>query len=231
MPLESGLVSRIQILLRSQETRLLTQLWGTHSFLLGKQIHLCPQVMWTPLPNLGVATNSDWESGKIPTNEEELKKLFSYRNPLYNKSSAPPPKVSDPIPPIPLKEQKAGGEGSKGGDPSGSGGVPPSRADNTPMDHSQGDPSLEKVPEQEASSQKEAKPTRNILRPSRLPRRELKYTDDKCTILDPEGHPIGSLRLTDVVKSKKGLTSGAAKHREPDTPDLGSGGASAPVRK
>ena len=99
------------------------------------------------------------------------------------------------------------------------------------MDHSQGDPSLEKVSEQEVSSQKVAKPTRNILHPSRHPRRDLKYTDDKRTILDPEGCPIGSLRLTDVVKSEKGLTSGAAKHKEPDTPDLGSGGASAPVQK
>ena len=85
------------------------------------------------------------------------------------------------------------------------------------MDHSQGDPSLEKVPEQEASSQKVAQPTRNVLHPSRLPRRDLKYTDNKHTILDPAGCPIGSLRLTDVVKSKKGLTSGEAKCKEPDT--------------
>ena len=76
-----------------------------------------------------------------------------------------------------------------------------------------------------------AKPTKNILHPSRLPRRDLKFTDDKCTILDPKGHPIGSLRLTDVVKSEKGSTSRAAKCNKPDTPDLGSGGASAPIWK
>ena len=135
--------------------------------------------------NPGVSTGSDWEPGKIPTNKEEPKKLFTYRNPLYNKPSVPPPKISDPILPIPHKGQKAGGEGLKGGDPSGLGGVPPSQADNPPMDHSQGDPSLEVVPEQETSSQGAAKPTRNILHPSRLLRRDLKYTDNKPTILDP----------------------------------------------
>ena len=99
------------------------------------------------------------------------------------------------------------------------------------MDHSQGDLSLEKVPEQEASSQEVAKPTRNVLHPSRLPRRNLKYTDGERTILDPKEHPIGSWRLTDVVKSEKGSTSRVAKCKEPNTPDLGSGGASAPIWK
>ena len=164
-------------------------------------------------------------------NEEEPKKLFSYRNPLYNKPSAPPPKISDPILPIPCKGQAAGGEGSQGGDPSGSGGVLPSRADNPPLDHSQGDPSMEKVSEQQTSSQEAAKPIRNVLCPSRLPRRGLKYMDDKRTILDPAGHPIGSLRFTDVVKSKRSSTSEVAKHKEPDTPDLGSRGALAPIQK
>ena len=182
-------------------------------------------------PNPGVPRNSDWEPGKIPTNEEEPKKLFSYRNPLYNKPSAPRPKVSDPIPPIPCGEQKAGGEGSKSSDLTGLGGVPPSQAGNSPMGHSQGDPSFEKVPEQEASSQKVAKPTKNILHPSRLPWRILKYTDGEHTILDPKGHPIGRLRLTDVVKSEKGSMPGGAKCKEPNTPALGSVGASAPVWK
>ena len=157
--------------------------------------------------------------------------MFSYRNPLYNKSSAPPPKISDPILPTLHKEQKAGGEGSKGGDPSGSGGVPSFQADNPSMDHSQGDTFLEKVPDQKASSQKVAQPTRNILHPSRLSRRNLKYTDNKDLILDPMGCPIGSLRLTDVVKSEKGSTSGAAKRKELDSPDLGSERSSAPIRK
>ena len=76
-----------------------------------------------PSPNLGVLTGSNWEPGKIPTNEEEPKKVFSYRNPLYSHPSAPLPKVSDPIPPIPCKEQKPGGGEPVGDDPSGSGGV------------------------------------------------------------------------------------------------------------
>ena len=69
--------------------------------------------------------------------------------------------------------------------------------------------------------------------PSKLPRRDLKYSEDWHTILDPQGCPIGSVRLTDIAKSGKSSAtgSGAAKHKEPDTPDLGSGGASAPVQK
>ena len=39
--------------------------------------------------------------------------------------------------------------------------------------------------------------------------------------------------MTDIAKSGKSSASGSgtAKHKEPDTPDLGSGGASAPVQK
>ena len=183
-----------------------------------------------PLANPGVPAGSDWEPGKTPMSKEEPKKLFSYRNPLYNKPSVPPSKISDTILPIPCKGQAAGGEGSQGGDLSGSG-VSPSWADNPPLDHSQGDPFMEKMPEQETPSQEVAKPIKNVLHPSRLPRKDLKYTDGKHTILDPTGCPIGSLRLTDVVKSEKSSASGAAKRKEPDTPDLGSGGASAPIWK
>ena len=181
--------------------------------------------------NPGVLTGSDWEPGKIPTSEEEPKKLFSYRNPLYNKPSAPPPKISDPILAIPHRGQAAGGEGSQGGNPGRSGGVTSSQADNPLLDHSQGDLSMEKVPEQETPWQEVAKPTSNVLHPSRLPRKDLKYMDGKHTILDPVGHPIGSLRLTDMVKSEKSSASRAVKCKEPDTPHLGSGGASAPIRK
>ena len=101
------------------------------------------------------------------------------------------------------------------------------------MDHSQGDSSLNKVPKQEASSQEVAKPTKSTLRPSKLPKRNLKYTDGQHTIFDPQGHPIGSLQLTDIAKSGKNSASGsgAAKCKEPNTPDLGSGGASPPVQK
>ena len=53
------------------------------------------------------------------------------------------------------------------------------------MDRSQGDPSLDKMPKQEASSQEVAKLTKGILCPSKLPRRDLKYSDDQHTIRDP----------------------------------------------
>ena len=184
-------------------------------------------------PNSGAPSGSHWEPGKNPMDEKEPKKLFSYRNPLYNKPSAPPPKVSNPIPPIPHKEPRTGEGEPMGGDPSRTGGAPPVHTRDTPMGHSQGDPSLNKMPKQEASSQEVAKPTKCTLHPSKLSRRNLKYTDGQCTIFNPQGHPIGSLQLTDIAKSRKNSASrsGAAKHREPDTPDLGSGGASALVQK
>ena len=176
-----------------------------------------------PPPNLGASSGSNWEPGKIPTDEEEPKKLFSYRSPLYTKPSVPPPKVSDPIPPIPRKESRAGEEKPSGDDPSRSGGAPPVHTGNTPVDHSQQDPSLDKVPKQEASSQEVVKPTKGILHPSKLPRRDLKYSDSQCTIHDPQGHAIGSIRLTDIAKSGTNSASGSgtAKRKEPDTLDFG----------
>ena len=196
----------------------------------------CTPVQGNPTPNSGSPSGSSWELGKIPTDEEEPKKLFSYRNPLYIKPSVPPPKVSHlipPIPPIPHQGSKAGEREPMVSNPSGSGGIPAVHAGNTPVDHSQGDPSLDKMPKQEASSQEVAKPTKGILRPSKLPRRDLKYSDDWRTILDPSGCPIWSIQLTDIAKSGKSSASGsgAAKRKEPDTPDFGSGGASAPVQK
>ena len=146
-----------------------------------------------PSPNSGASSGSNWEPGRIPTDEEEPKKLFSYRNPLYTKPLVPPSKVSDPIPPIPCKGSKAGEEEPAGGDPSGSGGIPAVHARNTPVDHSQGDPSLDKMPKQEASSQEVVKPTKGILCPSKLPRRDLKYSENQRTILDLQGHSIGSI--------------------------------------
>ena len=89
------------------------------------------------------------------------------------------------------------------------------------------------MPKQEASSQEVVKPTKGILHPSKLPRRDVKYSDDQRTIFDPQGRAIGSIRLTDIVKSGKSSASGSgtAKCKEPDTPDLGPEGASAPVQK
>ena len=89
------------------------------------------------------------------------------------------------------------------------------------MDRSQGDPSLDKMPKQKASSQEVAKPTKGILHPSKLPRRDLKYSDNQRIIRDPQRCLIGSIRLTDIAKSGKSSASGSgtAKHKEPDTPD------------
>ena len=142
-------------------------------------------VQGNPPPNSGASSGSNWEPGRIPTDVEELRKLFSYRNPLYTKPQVPPPKVSDPILPIPHKESKAGKEELVGDDPSGSGGTPAVHAENTPVDCSQGDLSLDKMPKQEASSQEVMKPTKGILHPSKLPRRDLKYSDNQHTIFDP----------------------------------------------
>ena len=122
-----------------------------------------------PPPNSGASSGSNWELGRIPTDEEEPKKLFSYRNPLYTKPSVPPPKVSHPILPIPRKESKAGKEELGKNDPSRSGSAPTGHAGNTPADHSQGDPSLDKMPKQGASSQEVVKPTKGILHPSKSP--------------------------------------------------------------
>ena len=191
-----------------------------------------------PPPNSGASSGSNWEPGRIPTDEEEPKKeepkkLFSYRNPLYNKPSVLPPKVCNPIPPIPHKESKAGEEKPVGGDPSRSGGAPPVHTGDTPVEHSQGDLSLDKVPKQQASSQEVVKPTKGTLHPSKLPRRDLKYSDGQHTIYDPQRHAIGSLQLTDIAKSGtiSASESGTAKQKEPDTPDLGSVEASALIRK
>ena len=120
-----------------------------------------------------------------------------------------------------------------GDDPSRSGGAPPVHTRDTLVDHSQGDPSLDKVPKQETSSQEVVKPTKGILHPSKLPRRDLKYSDSQGTIYDPQGHAIGRLRLTDIAKSgtNSASESGTAKQKESNTPDLGSGGASAPIQK
>ena len=141
--------------------------------------------------------------------------------------------MSDPIPPFPHQGSKAGKEELAIRDPSRSGGIPAVHVGDAPVDHSQRDPSSDKMPKQEASSQEVARPTKGILHPSKLPRRDLKYSEDRRTLLDSQGCLIGCVQLTDIAKSGKSSASesGAAKRKEPDTPDLGSGGASAPVQK
>ena len=89
------------------------------------------------------------------------------------------------------------------------------------------------MPKQEGSTPGVVGPTRGILHPSKLPRKDLKYSKEQCTLLDPQGRTVGCIHLTDITKSERSSTSGSgtAKQKEPDTPDLGSEGASAPVQK
>ena len=132
-------------------------------------------VMGNPTSNSGALLGSNWVPGEVPTDEEEPKKLFPYRNPLFIKPAVPPPKVSDPVPPFPHQGSKSGEGELAIGDPNGLGGVAAGPVGNTPVDHSQRDPSSDRMPKQEASTQEVTRPIRGILHPSKLPRRDLKY--------------------------------------------------------
>ena len=130
-------------------------------------------VTGNPTSNSGALSGSNWVPGKIATDEEEPKKLFPYRGALLIKPSVPPPKVSDPIPPFPHQGSKSGKGEPAIRDPNGLGAL--LQQWNTPPDHSQRDPSSDKMPKQEAFTQEVMRPTRGILHPSKLPRRDLKY--------------------------------------------------------
>ena len=62
------------------------------------------------------------------------------------------------------------------GTSNGSGGVPAAPVRNTLVDHSQRDPSSDKMLKQEAYTQEVMRPTRGILYLCKLPRRDLKYS-------------------------------------------------------
>ena len=111
-------------------------------------------VMGNPTSNSGVSLGSNWVPGEVPTDEEESKKLFPYRNPLFVKPAVPPPKVSDPIPPFPHQGSKTGKEEPATGDPNGLGDVPAATVGNTPVDCPQRDPSLDKSPNRGLPPQK-----------------------------------------------------------------------------
>ena len=193
---------------------------------------------WTPATGNptsipGASLGSNWVPGKIPTDEEESKKLFSYRNPLSIKPAVPPPKVFDPIPPLPHWGSKSGEGEPAIRDPNGLGGIAAGPVRNTPVDHSWRNPSSDRMSKQDASTQEVTRPIRGILRPSKLPRRDLKYSKEQRTPLDSQGCLLGCVHLTDIAESERSSASesGAAKRKEPYTPDSGSEGASAPVQK
>ena len=57
----------------------------------------------------------------------------------------------------------------------------------------------------------------------KLPRKDLKFSEEQRTLLDPQGCTVGHMHLTDITKSERGSTSGSgtAKWKEPDNPRLG----------
>ena len=181
----------------------------------------------------GASLGSNWVLGRIPTDEQESKKLFSYRNPLSIKPAVPLPKVSDPIPPLPHQGSKSGEGEPAIGDPNRLGGIAAHPVRNTLVDHSRRNPSSDRMSKQEASTQEVTRPIRGILCPSKLPRRDLKYSEERRTPLDSQGCLVGCVCLMDIAETERSSASesGAAKCKEPDTPDLGSEGASAPVQK
>ena len=138
-----------------------------------------------------------------------------------------------PIPPFPHQGSKSGEGELAIGDPNGSGGVPAAPVRDILVDCSRRDLSSDKMPKQEDSTPEGTGPTRGILCPSKLPRRDLKYSEEQHTLLDFQGHLIGCMQLMDIAKSERGSASksGTAKWKEPNTPDLGSEGASAPAQK
>ena len=141
--------------------------------------------------------NSDSESGKIPATEEDPKKLFTYRNPLYNNTSALIPKISNPILPFIHRDPKAGNGRPMEGIQGGSGEVIPPPPGVTPMDHPKGDPPTEKKEE------KVTKVNKNVAHPSIAPSKALKFTDNKCTILGPDGLPMANLKIVDSGRGKR----------------------------
>ena len=141
--------------------------------------------------NPGASVGLNWVLGRIPTDEEEPKKSFFHRDPLHIKPAVLPPKVSVPIPPFPHQGSKSGEGEPANGDPNGLRGISAAPVRDTPVDRSQRDPSSDKMPKQEGSTPGVAGPTRGILHPSKLPRRDLKFSEEQRTLLDSQGRIIG----------------------------------------
>ena len=186
-----------------------------------------------PSTNLGASVGFSWVPGRIPTDEEDPQRSSVHRGLLHTKPAVFPPKVSIPILPFPPQGSKSGEGELANGDPNVLRGVSAAPVRDTPVDSSQRDPSSDKMPKQEGSTPGMVGPIRGILCPSKLPRKDLEYSEKQHTLLDPQGHTVGHVHLTDITKSERGSSSGSgtAKWKEPDTPDLGSEGASAPVQK
>ena len=190
-------------------------------------------VVRNPSTNSGASVGFSWVPGRIPTDEEDPQRSSIHRGPLHIKPAVFPPRVSIPVPPFPPQGSKSGEGELADGDPNGLRGVFAAPVWDTPVDCSQRDPSSDKMPKQEGSTPGVLGPTKGILCPSKLPRKDLKFSEEQHTLLDPQGHTVGCVHLTDITKSERGSTSGSgtAKGKEPNTPDLDSEGAPAPVQK
>ena len=190
-------------------------------------------VVRNPSTNSGASVGFSWVPGRIPTDEEDPQRSSIHRGLPYTKPAVFPPKVSVPIPPFPPQGSKPDEGELANGDLDGLRGVSAAPVRDTPVDSSQRDPSSDKMPKQEGSTARLVGPTRGILHPSKLPRKDLKYSEEQRILLDPQGCTVGCVHLTDITKSERGSTSGSgtAKRKEPNTPDLGSEGVSAPVQK
>ena len=184
-------------------------------------------VVGNPATNSGASVGSGWVPGRIPTDEGDPQRSSIHMDPLHTKPTVFLSKVSVPAPPFPPQGPNSGEGKWANGDPSGIGVVPAA-----PVDNFQRDPSSDKMSRQESSTPGAVGPTRGILHPSKLPRKDLKYSEKQHTPLGPLGCTVEHVHLTDITTSERGSTSGSetAKQKEPDTPDLGSEGASAPVQ-
>ena len=79
-----------------------------------------------PPPAPEVSMNSDWGPGKIPMTDEDPKRVFKYKNPLYKNPFGVHPKVSIPVPTIIHNNPKVSNDRPVGGDQGGSEEVLPS---------------------------------------------------------------------------------------------------------
>ena len=176
-------------------------------------------VVGNPATNPGASVGFNWVLGGIPTDEEEPKKSFFHRNPLHIKPAVLPPKVSVAIPPFPDQGSKSGEGEPADRAPNVLWGISTAPVRDTLVNHSRRDPSSDKMLKQEGSTPEVMRPTRGILHPSKLPRRDLKFSEEQCSLLDSQGHLVGHVHLTDISKAERGSTSGSgtAKWKEPNT--------------
>ena len=142
-------------------------------------------VVRNPSTNSEALVGFSWIPGRIPTDEEDPQRSSIHRGLLHTKPTVFPPKVSIPIPPFPPQGSKSGEGELVNRDPDGSRGVSAAPVRDTPVDSSQRNPSSNKMPKQEGSTPGVVGPTRGMLCPSKLLRKDLKYSEEQRTLLDP----------------------------------------------